>query len=257
VILLSAVVLLSAARITVFHLMAVFPAVLFAFYGLPNRTDRLLRGEGSLESILSWTVILCLILGAVIHRPDLKRVLAVWFPLVPFVILLLGAEHRRIFDDSKGMYVVLLFFCGVALMNSFQEARSDLWLYRDFNARRIEFLRQHTAAGDAVIFYDAASLEHACPLFFDRVFLMSNSPGDQERFARRLAERGIDRAYAWTLTPLRIKGFNPYREESLSAFTLSPGAESCSGGSCKERNVYLVRLDTRAVFSTGVGRGGS
>jgi hypothetical protein len=258
VVLLLVTVSLTAARITVSHLMAVFPAVLFVFYGLPERMDRLMKREGSLEAILASTVILCLILGAVIQRPDLKRVLAVWIPLVPFVILLLGAEHRAIFEDSRGMYIVLLFFSGVALLNNLQEARTDLWLYRDYNARRIEFLRQHTAAGDAVLFFDHASMEHAGPLFFERVFLVAARPADQERYVRQLAGRGTGHAYAWTLDPFRdVRGFDPYRIESMKRFPMLSKRGSCCGASCRERNFYLVRLDTRAVRSNGYSGGGS
>ena len=257
VVLLLVTVSLTAARITVSHLMAVFPAVLFSFYGLPGRIDRLLKREGALEAILAGTVILCLILGAVIQRPDLKRVLAVWLPLVPFVILLLGAEHRRIFDDSKGMYVVFLLFSGVALLNNLQEVRSNLWTYKDYNARRIEFLRQHTPAGAAVLFYDAASMEHAGPLFFERVFLVAARPGDQEEYARQLAARGIGRAWAWTLDPFRdVKGFDPYAHESMQQFPMLSRQGSCCGGTCRERYFYLIRLDTGADRSSDNGRGG-
>jgi hypothetical protein len=258
VVLLLVTVSLTAARITVSHLMAVFPAVLFGFYGLPGRFERLLKREGALEAILAGTVILCLILGAVIQRPDLKRVIAVWLPLVPFVILLLGAEHRRIFDDSRGMYVVLLLFSGVALLNNLQEVRSNLWTYKDYNARRIEFIRQHTPAGAAVLFYDAASMEHAGPLFFERVFLVAARPGDQEGYARHFAARGFGRTWAWTLDPFRdIKGFDPYAHESMRQFPMLSRRGSCCGGTCGERYFYLIRLDTGADRSSGAGSGGA
>ncbi len=258
VVLLLVTVSLTAARITVSHLMAVFPAVLFGFYGLPGRIERLLKREGALEAILAGTVVLCLILGAVIQRPDLKRVLAVWLPLVPFVILLLGAEHRRVFDESKGMYVVLLLFSGAALLNNLQEVRSSLWLYKDYNARRIEFLRQHTSPGDAVLFYDRASMEHAGPLFFERVFLVAARPGDQERYARQLAGRGIGYAHAWSNDPFRdVSGFDAYGHASVQRFPMLSKARSCCGGSCGERFIYLVRLGTRTVLSAGAGRGGA
>jgi len=257
VVLLLVTVSLTAARITVSHLMAVFPAVLFVFYGLPGRIDRLMKREGALEAILAGTVILCLIFGAVIQRPDLKRALAVWLPLVPFVVLLLGVEHRWIFDDSKGMYVVLLLFSGVALLNNLQEVRSNLWIYKDYNARRIEFLRQHTAAGAAVLFYDAASMEHAGPLFFERIFLVAARPGDQERFNRQLAGRGIGRAWAWTLDPFRdVRRFDPYAHESMRQFPMLSRRGSCCGGTCRERYCYLIRLDTGADRSSGNSRGG-
>jgi hypothetical protein len=216
VILVFSAVLLTAARISIAHLMALFPAVLFVFYGVPDRLERLKKGEGTLEAILAAMVIVCLAFGAAILRPGSWIVLSVWPPMVPFVILLIALERKVIFA-ARGMYLVLAFFCGVAF----------------------------------------GSMEHAGPLFFDRVFLLSKNPGDPERFARRLSERGVDRIYAWTANPLGIKGFNPYGGEAPPAFPPPPGSKSCCGGSCKERNFYLVRLDTRAVLSTGAGRGGS
>lgn len=256
VLLMFAAVLLSAARITVSHLMAVFPAVLFGFYGVPGRMDRLKRREETLGPILACTVILAVLCGAVIRRPDVSRVLEVWLSLVPFAVLLLGADHRRIFD-SRGMYVVLLFFGGVALMNNVQGARTDLWMYKDYNARRIEFLEQNTKAGDAVVFYDAGSMGHAGPLFFERVFLLATRPGDEARMARTLAERGIEKAYVWSPNPLRVKGHNPYDERPAAVFPSLGVQKSCCGGSCRAKDVYLVRVDTRSAPFAGFGRGGS
>ena len=257
VILVFSAVLLTAARISISHLMALFPAVLFVFYGVPGRLERLKKGEGALEAILAATVVFCLVLGAAILRPGSWIVFSVWLPDGPFVILLIALERKVIFA-ARGMYLVLAFFCGVAFVNGIQESKDRILKYKDYNAARIAFLEKHTSAGDAILFLgDAGSMEHAGPLFFDRVFLVAKSPGDPERFARRLRERGIDRIYAWTVNPLGIKGFNPYGGEAPPAFPPPPGSKSCCGGSCKERNYYLVRLDTRAVLSTGAGRGGS
>ena len=257
VILLLGVVLLTTARITVSHLMAVFPAVLFVFYGVPERLGRLKRGEGTLEGILAATVIVCLAFGAAILRPGSWIVLSVWPPMVPFVILLIALERKVIFA-ARGMYIVLAFFCGVAFVNGIQESKDRILKYKDYNAARIAFLEKHTSAGDAIVFLgDAGSMEHAGPLFFDRVFLVAKHPGDPERFARRLRERGIDRIYAWTANPLGIKGFNPYGGKAVPTFPPPPGSKSCCGKSCKEKNNYLVRLDTRGIHTAGASRGGS
>jgi len=256
VILVFSAVLLTAARISIAHLMALFPAVLFVFYGVPGRVERIKKGEGALEAILAAAVVFCLVLGAAILHPREWIVCSAWLPMVPAVIVLIALERKVIFA-ARGMYLVLAFFCGVALVNGIQESRDRILKYKDYNAARIAFLEKHTSAGDAIVFGDTGSMEHAGPLFFDRVFLLSKNPGDPERFARRHSERGIDRIYAWTANPLGIKGFNPYGGEAPPAFPLPPGSKSCCGGSCKERNFYLVRLDTRAVLSTGAGRGGS
>jgi hypothetical protein len=155
------------------------------------------------------------------------------------------------------MSLVLAFFCGVAFVNGIQESGDRILKFKHYNAARNAFLERYTSAGDVILFTDAGSLEHAGPLFFQRVFLLAKSPGDQERFSRRLAERGIEKAYAWTTNPLSIKGFNPYGEESASVFTFPRALQSCCSGSCKERNDYLVRLDTGTFQPAGDGREGS
>jgi hypothetical protein len=256
VILVFGTVLLTAARITVSHLMALFPAVLFVFYGVPGRLERLKKGEGALEAILAATVVVCLVLGASILRPGAWIVSSAWLPVVPLVIVLLALERDLIFSTA-GMRMVLAFFCGVAFVNGIQESEDRILKYKDYNAARIAFLEKHTSVGDAVLFADTGDMAHAGPLFFDRVFLVARSPGDQGRLVRQLRGRGIDGIHAWTVNPLGIKGFNPYGGEAPPAFPPPPGAKSCCRGSCKERNVYLVRLDTRSVLSTGADRGGS
>jgi hypothetical protein len=249
-------VLLTAARISVSHLMALFPAVLFVFYGVPGRVERLKKGEGSLEGILAGTVVLCLIFGAAILHPREWIVLSVWLPTVPFVILLLALERKIIFA-TRVMYVALASLCGVAFVNGVQESEDKILKYRDYNAARIEFIEKYTSAGDVVLFDDAGSMEHAGPLFFDRVFLVAKTPGDQECFARRLSQGGIERIHAWTVNPRWVRGYNPYDEHVPPTFPLPPGRKSCCRGSCKEGHYYLVRLDSAAFHAGGFGRGGS
>jgi hypothetical protein len=243
--------LVTAARFSVSHLMALFPAVLFVFYGIPGRAQRLKEGQGTFEGILAGTVVICLVLGAAILRPGEWIVWSVWLPTVPFVILLLALERDRIFAQSRGMYVVLAFFCGVAFVNGIQASRDGFLMHKGYNAARIEFLQKHSAAGDAILFSDAGSMEHAGPLFFDRVFLVVKSPGDRQRLARELSGKGIGRAYVWTVIPWEAKGYNPYMELP-PAFPFAPG--SCCSGTCRERNFYLVSLETsdgRVAVSPG------
>jgi hypothetical protein len=257
VILVFGAILPTAARITLSQLMALFPAVLFVFCGVPDRLERLKKGQGTLEGILAATVIVCLALGAAILHPRGWIVFSAWLSTVPFVILFVALERERIFAQGKGMYVVLAFFCGVAFVNGIQESQDRILKYKGYNAARIEFIEKHTSAGDAILFGDAGSMEHAGPLFFDRVFLVTKSPGEQDLLVRRLRERGIEGIYAWTANPLGVKGFSPYGSEATPAFPFPPGSKSCCSGSCRERNYHLVRLDTRVMSAAGAGRGGS
>jgi hypothetical protein len=128
--------------------------------------------------------------------------------------------------------------------------------YKNYNAARITFMEKHTSKGDAILFRDIGSMEHSGPLFFDRVFLLAKSPGDEERLVRQLRERGIERIYEWTTNPLSVRGFNPYGGESPPAFPFPAGMKSCCSGSCREGSYYLVRLDTRIQLSAASGLGG-
>jgi hypothetical protein len=249
-------VLLTAARITVSHLMALFPAVLFVFYSTSGRLERLKKGEGTLEAILAAAVVVSLVLGASIQWPEPRVVLSVWTPMIPLVVVFLALERKTLFA-APGMVAVLAFFCGVAFVNGVQVSKEHILKDKDYKAARIAFLEKHTAVGDAIAFCGAGNMEHAGPLFFGRAFLVSQDPDDHGRFARRLSERGIDRMYVWTANPLGIKGFNPYGGEAHPAFSRSSGTKPDCGGSCKERGYRLVRIKTGALSSTGAGRGGS
>lgn len=255
VIILLGAVVVTAARISVSPLMALFPAVLFVFYGLPERLERLKRGEGTLEGILAGTVVLCLVLGAAILLPGPRIVLSVWLPIVPLVVVLLALERRTLFS-APGMGAVLAFFIGVAIVNGFQESKEQILRYKGYNAARIAFLERHTSPGDVIVFGDPGSLEHAGPLFFQRALIVAEHPRDLDRFAETAAGRGGYAAFAWTVNPHWVRGYNPYADEALPAFPFPPGAKSCCRGTCKERNYYLVRLDTRGAVLTGSGHGG-
>ncbi len=248
-------VVVTAARISVAPLMALFPAVLFVFFGLPGRLGRLRRGEAALEGIVTGTVVLCLAIGAAILHPGPWIVMSVWLPIVPLVIVLLALERDLIFSTA-GMRLVLAFFCGVALVNGIQESREGIFKYKEYNAERISFLEKHTAQGDVIVFGDPGSLEHAGPLFFQRALIVAAHPRDLDRFAETAAGRSGSAAFAWTVNPQWVRGYNPYAEETLPAFPSPPGAKSCCCGTCKGRNYYLVRLDTRGAVLTGSGHGG-
>ncbi|NPV05517.1 MAG: hypothetical protein HPY67_12380 [Syntrophaceae bacterium] len=248
-------VVVTAARISVAPLMALFPAVLFVFFGLPGRLGRLKRGEAALEGIVTGTVVLCLAIGAAVLHPGPWIVMTVWLPIVPLVIVLIALERETLLS-AVGMRLVFAFFCGVALVNGIQESRNGIFKYKEYNAGRISFLERHTSPGDVIVFGDPGSLEHAGPLFFGRAMVVAAHPRDLDRFAGTAAGRAGSAAFAWTANPRWVRGYNPYAEEALPAFPFPPGAKSCCRGTCKERNYYLVRLDTRAAVFAGSGQGG-
>ncbi len=248
-----AVIGATAARISLYHLLTLFPAVLFVFFGVPALLDGLKKNEGTLDTILAATVFLCMFLGAVILRPGEWVVSAVWVPMVPPVIMLMAMNRKTIFA-TEGMSLVLTFFIGVALVNGIQDSQERILKYKTYNGARVEFIGRHTAAGDAVLFSDVGSRDHAGPLFFDRVFLLAKSPNDEERLVRQLRERGVNGIYEWTANPMSVRGFNPYNGESPPAFPFPAGVKSCCSGNCREGSYYLVRLDPEAIQPSGTGR---
>ena len=250
-----AAIVATAARITVSPLAALFPAVLPAFCSMPALLGRLKERGGTLEGILAAAVVLCLILGAAILHPGKWVVLTVWVPMIPLAVVLIAANRKAVFA-AEGMSLVLTFFIGVALVNGIQESREGVLTYRAYNAARVDFIGRHTEAGDAVLFTDPGSLEHAGPLFFDRVFLLAKDPGDAQRLAGRLAGRGVERIYAWTRDPHGLGGGNPYGEGRPHVFPPPPGWRPCCGASCGQGNDYLVRVKTRQGTAAGIKQGG-
>ncbi len=246
----------TAARISLYHLLVLFPAVLFVFFSMPAVLERLKKQEGTLDGILAATALICLVLGAAILHPGEWIVFTVWVPMIPLVIILMAMNRKTIFA-TEGMSLLLTFCIGVALVNGIQDSKDRVLKYRAYNTARVEFIGKHTAAGDAILFRETGSMEHSGPLFFDRAFLLAKNPGDEESLIRRLHERGIDRIYEWTTNPMSVRGFNPYSRESPPAFPFPPGVKSCCSGNCKEGNYYLLRLDTGEMPSSAIGRQGS
>ena len=140
VILLLGVVLLTTARITVSHLMAVFfPAVLFVFYGVLRAARAAERGKGRWKEFFGHGHCLS---GLRRRDPASRKsdVRSVWPPMVPFLILLIALERKVIFA-ARGMYIVLAFFCGVAFVNGIQESKDRILKYKDYNAAPSRFSR--------------------------------------------------------------------------------------------------------------------
>jgi len=142
-------------------------------------------------------------------------------------------------------------------VNGIQESKERVLQFREYNAARVAFLEKHTSSGDAVVFDDTGKMEHAGPLFFERVFLVARSPGDRDRLFRTLAAGKVENAYAWTGNPMGLVGFNPYSMEKPPEFPPPPGSKSCCGGSCKGKRDYLVRVNTPELTAADAGRGGS
>ncbi len=101
-------------------------------------------------------------------------------------------------------------------------------------------LRYESTDVKRAIYNNAASLALAMPCYLLRLSL-------QGRFWDKIEE-------------VLEKGDSPHFSRHVGktpVFPSPPGSKSCCGKSCKEKNNYLVRLDTRGIHTAGAGRGGS
>jgi len=233
VILLMTAVLITSARHSVLPFVLSFPAVLFTFYGIGGCQEARAEGRGSIELILAGTVLICLLLASSVVRPNDWTTLKACLPTVPLAVLAMGLSGDRLFR-YPGMYGLLALTAAIALFLGIGEAKANFWRYTVHNDAQVDFQKRQTGPGDVIIFDNMGSMEHAGPLFFDRVFLVAR--GRQiEPLLQRLREMGVKQCHVWTRdTQLKFQIGNPYddRKKELNASLSRCGSctASCMGG---------------------------
>ena len=239
-ILLVTAVLVTSAYHSVVPFVLAFPAVLFAFTGFSSHFRESEKGHGSLELILAGTALFCLMLASSVVPPNAWTTLNACLPTVPVAILALGLSGAGVMNYG-GMRAVLVFAAAIAFINGLEMAKTDYWPHTMYNARQVEFLKQETAEGDAIIFDNRGSMEHAGPLFFDRIFLVARG-GEVGPLLERLREKGVRQCHVWTRdTRLKFQLGNPYDDQKALISTSLSVCGSC-GGSC-EGGFALVHVD--------------
>ena len=237
-----------SSRIELSDLLAFFPLVFLVFYGIGERLDHwLAAGEGSLGLVLTMTVFFCLAGGAIVMPGGAGPAGVLLLPVVPCVVLLVGLERERIFR-YRGMYLILAFLVLIGVVNGYEPAK-DSYRASLYNAERVAFIRSNTAAGDVVVFGDRGSMEHAGPLFFDRVFLIAGREEGMRTILGKLRDRGIHLCHLWTMDRSLVFRFgNPYGEDRRDVFPPP-------GGSGRSPGFSLIRLDVgRAIEALEKGR---
>ena len=237
-----------SSRIALSDLLALFPMVFIVFYGIGERLDRWLgAGEGSLGLVLTATVFFCLAGGAIVTLGGAGPASVFFLPTVPCVVLLLGLERERIFR-YRGMYMILALLMLIGVVNGYAPAKGHYGASL-YNAERVAFIRSNTADGAVIVFGDRGSMEHAGPLFFDRVFLIAGREEGLRNILGRLRDRGIDLCHLWTIDRSMVFRFgNPYSEDRKAVFPLPGGSGGRSGFS-------LIRMDVGRAIE-GLEKGG-
>lgn len=148
-------------------------------------------------SVVFWTIVVFLSLTSyfMYKNPDVS--VRYCLEIVPFVIVFVAAEEKRIFS-AKPVWLLLagllLASAGFGLLG----LKNDVWPFVKYNAQRVEFLKQHTASGDVVVFEENRLMEHAGPLFFERVYLVARDSSQLAEIEGRLRSRGVATYYYWT-----------------------------------------------------------
>ena len=237
-----------SSRIELSDQLAFFPLVFLVFYGIGERLDHwLAAGEGTLGLVLTMTVFFCLAGGAIVMPGGAGPAGVLLLLVVPCVVLLVGLERERIFR-YRGMYLILAFLVLIGVVNGYEPAK-DSYRASLYNAERVAFIRSNTADGDVVVFGDRGSMEHAGPLFFDRVFLIAGREEGMRTILGKLRDRGIHLCHLWTMDRSLVFRFgNPYSEDRRDVFPPP-------GGSGRSPGFSLIRLDVgRAIEALEKGR---
>jgi hypothetical protein len=226
-----------------------FPALLLAFFGIRGRIEGLgTQGGGALGLVLTGTVFFCLAGGATILQGGSRSAESLLLPLIPCVILVLAIERDRIFR-YRGLYVVLAVLVGVSLAQGYGLSKTR-YGYSVYNADRVAFIGGNTAPGDVIVFEHPAAMEHAGPLYFNRVFALARGPEGLRRTLEMLEAKRVDHCYLFSSSMAALLRFtNPYDNERVPRFPI-PG-----GGGCGHNPYYaLLRLDVKhALAATQAG----
>jgi hypothetical protein len=184
----------------IIRLFYAFPAALFMFFGFSKRIVGLKNEDMAFGNLLLGTVIFFILLVSyfLYNNPDLS--VRYCLPIIPFIIVFIASENKRIFI-TKSIYGVLIVFFIFSLGYGLHNFKNDIWRYKWFNTKRIEFLKKYTHDGDVVIFQDQRLMEHAGPLFFERIYLVSDELAELTKLFNLLKEKGINYCFLWTIDP--------------------------------------------------------
>ena len=205
--------------------------------------DEFQEGKGTLGLFLTAVAVLYVILGLIMHVIRLPLFPYVLPSVIPFVIVVMGLEHKRIFE-KRAMAGHLVIAIAIAISGGYDQAKNDLIKYTNYNAKRVAFIEETTANGDVVVFKESPSMEHAGPLFFDRVYVLAQQPGHFERILKTLKDRGMSHVYLWSADSSDVSRWgNPYDKGTYRAF---PMASSCRS-SCNN-SFFLIRVGVDAAL---------
>jgi hypothetical protein len=215
---------LYSAFSPVSSLLLAFPLVLFIFFGISERMEKLLGEPMSLGNILFVTTagFLFLLSYCFANNPDPS--VRYCLPAIPLAIVFLAHEEKRMLS-TRPMFALLV---GLFIFSAGHQAytlKTNVWKYKAYNGERIQFLKAATKPGDIIICDSQPLMEHSGPLFFERIFMVAQNPHELSQCVRLLKERGVTRIYFWTFAD-RLPADTAYKATSPVFFSSSHGPEN-------------------------------
>ena len=173
-----------------------FPLVLFIFFAVSARGEKILSEPMSLGNILFVTVSGFLLLVCWPFTGNTEGNAGYCLAVIPFIIVLVGHEEKKIVS-SKPMIALVLALLGFSACYSAYTLKTVIWRYKQYNTERIAFLKAQTMPGDVIICDSQPRLEHGGPLFFERIFVVADSQCQLSQVVTLLKEKEIGHAYLW------------------------------------------------------------
>jgi hypothetical protein len=185
-----------------------FPAVLLVGLGFSKTLEGLKQKDRALGVLVLGTLVLFISLVSCFFFNFVDSKIRWALPVIPLTIIFIGFQSERIIGSKSmcGVLIGLLFF---SMSYGLYNFRNDFLSIKKLNSERIEFLQKHTQGGDIVIFTDRPSMEHAGPLFFERIFVVANQPDEWKKLLVLFKEKAIPHCYFWVPNPAFLEPLNP------------------------------------------------
>ena len=169
----------------------------FVLFLMPNAAEATDHGQHDLREILVVTSLVFLSLLAVLLDGPFSRNARFALPVMPFIMTLILLDWRTLFKE-KGIVCVCALLLLIGAITSFLSIKNDLLPFMQLNEARVQWLSKQTEHKDVIIFENEPLLRHAGPLFFNRIFIVEESPREVKRLVDHLSEKGFTRCFFLT-----------------------------------------------------------
>ena len=177
-----------------------FPAAFLVFFGISSRIEKFKDESMVFGNLVFGIIVLFIFLVQYFLHGNPHKSVRFCLPIIPFIIIFLASEHKRIFVNRwmHGITALLILF---SFSFGLYNLKNDIWKHKSYNSKRIEFLKKYTHDGDVIVFAKDGLMEYAGPLFFERIYCITPLPETLTMLFNVLKERGVGYCYFWASGP--------------------------------------------------------